>query len=69
MNMAVSVGILIVSDRCSRGEAEDRTSPLIREWVSAELGGEVTKHAVIPDERDDIRDTIIAWSDDERWLD
>jgi molybdopterin adenylyltransferase len=63
--MAMAVGILIVSDRCSRGEAEDRTSPLIREWVSAELGGQVTKHGVIPDERDMVRDTLVSWSDDE----
>lgn len=64
--MAISVGILIVSDRCSRGEAEDRTSPLIREWVVEELRGQVKVHAVIPDERDQIRDTLVSWSDEER---
>ena len=61
--MAISVGILIVSDRCSRGEAEDRTSPLIREWATDELSAEVQIHDVIPDERQLIRDTLVSWSD------
>jgi molybdopterin adenylyltransferase len=64
--MAILVGILIVSDRCSRGEAEDRSSPVIGEWARQELGAEVRKHGVIPDERDVIRDTLISWSDEER---
>ena len=62
--MTISVGILIVSDRCSRGEAEDRSSPLIRQWATEELVGEVKKHGVIPDERDVIGDTLISWSDE-----
>ena len=61
--MTISVGILIVSDRCSRGEAEDRTSPVIRDWATHELQAEVTSHGVIPDERDLIRDTLVSWSD------
>ena len=63
--MAISVGILIVSDRCSRGEAEDLSSPLIREWAASQLGARIEKHGVVPDERDLIRDTLIAWSDEE----
>ncbi len=63
--MITSIGILIVSDRCSRGEAEDLTSPLIRRWALDDLGGAVKKHGVIPDELDLIRDTLAAWSDEE----
>ena len=63
--MTISIGILIVSDRCSRGEAEDRSSSVIREWARQELAAEVTRHQVVPDEHDLIRDTLISWSDEE----
>jgi len=63
--MTISVGILIVSDRCSRGEAEDKTTPLIREWVQTALKGEVRKEGIVPDEVESIGETLIAWSDGE----
>jgi molybdopterin adenylyltransferase len=64
--MAISTGILTVSDRCSRGEGQDASGPLIRQWVTDELGAEVHREAVVPDERDVIRDTLITWCDEER---
>ncbi|UCC77312.1 MAG: molybdenum cofactor biosynthesis protein, partial [Anaerolineales bacterium] len=64
--MAISVGILTVSDRCYRGEAEDVSSPLIGQWVTDELGGQVKRQAVVPDERDLIQETLISWSDEQR---
>jgi molybdopterin adenylyltransferase len=63
--MAISVGILTVSDRCYRGEAEDVSSPLIGQWVTDELGGQVKRQAVVPDERDLIQETLVSWSDEE----
>ncbi len=62
--MAISVGILTVSDRCYRGEAEDASSPLIGKWVTEELGGQVKRQGVVPDERDLIQETLISWSDE-----
>ena len=64
--MAISTGILTVSDRCSRGEAQDVSGPLIRQWVTEQLGAEVHRQAVVPDERGVIRDTLITWSDEDR---
>jgi molybdopterin adenylyltransferase len=62
--MAITVGILIVSDRCSRGEAEDRTTPVICDWATQKLGAEVKLHGVIPDDRDVISGKLISWSDE-----
>ena len=61
--MAFSVGILTVSDRCSRGEEEDRSGPMIAAWMRDELGASSVSAAIVPDERDQIAAQIVAWSD------
>jgi molybdenum cofactor synthesis domain-containing protein len=61
--MAFSVGILTVSDRCSRGEEEDRSGPMIAAWMRDELGASSVTTAIVPDERDLIAAQIVAWSD------
>lgn len=63
--VTISVGILTVSDRCSRGEAEDASGPLIRRLVSERLPAEVRLETVVPDDQDSIRSTLISWCDDE----
>ena len=63
--MAMRVGIVTVSDRCFRGEAEDASGPLIREWVTERLQAEVRHVQVVPDEADRIRETLVSWSDEE----
>lgn len=62
------VGILTLSDRGATGEYEDHSGPVIRELVVQRMGAMVAEYAVIPDEFERIRSTIIAWSD-ERQLD
>jgi molybdopterin adenylyltransferase len=64
--MAFMVGILNVSDRCSRGEETDRSGPLIAQWMREQLGAEVVELACVPDERDQIEAKLVAWCDDER---
>lgn len=66
--MGFSVGILTVSDRCSRGEKEDRSGPFIAQWLADNLEAEVLEQAIVPDEQDQIARQLIAWSD-ERKLD
>ena len=61
--MPVSVGILTISDRCSRGEAEDASGLVLREWAVHQLGAEVKLQAVVPDERELIKTTLMAWSE------
>lgn len=63
--MTILVGILTVSDRCYRGEAEDAGGPLIRQLVTQRLEAEVRMEAVVPDERDLIGNMLISWSDEE----
>jgi molybdenum cofactor synthesis domain-containing protein len=59
----MKVGILTVSDKGSRGEREDRSGPAVREMIEA-AGGEVVRTKIVPDEPDEIRAVLIAWSDE-----
>ena len=58
----INFGILIVSDRSSRGEREDLTSPVLTACIQNN-GYSVSTHAVIPDELDEITTTLQQWSD------
>lgn len=58
------VGILTVSDRGSRGEYRDLSGPVIREVIVGSLGASVELEAVVPDERDVIGGTLLAWADE-----
>lgn len=60
----ITVGILTVSDSSYRGEREDLSGPLIREMVVEHLGAKVELEAVVPDEFDIIRGTLIVWADE-----
>ena len=62
--MAISVGILTVSDRSYRGEREDLSGPLVRQLVAERLGAEVKLESVVPDERNVIAGTLIVWCDE-----
>jgi molybdopterin adenylyltransferase len=59
----MNVGILTVSDKGSRGEREDRSGPAIRQMIEAS-GGEVVRTKIVPDEPEDIRAALTAWSDE-----
>ncbi len=59
------VGILTVSDRSHRGERKDLSGPAIREVVLERLeGAQVEVEAVVPDELDIIRGSLVAWADE-----
>ncbi|MCD6554961.1 MAG: MogA/MoaB family molybdenum cofactor biosynthesis protein [Anaerolineae bacterium] len=62
--MAISVGILTVSDRSYRGEREDASGPLIRQLVAERLGAVVEREGVVPDERDIVASTLVVWCDE-----
>ena len=59
----ISVGVLTISDRCSRGEAEDRSGPLLAQLAREKLQAQVTVSACVPDERDQIARMLIDWCD------
>jgi molybdopterin adenylyltransferase len=57
------IGVLVLSDRVSRGERADLSGDAIRDYVTAKLGAEVAVTAVLPDEAPAIRETLIDWCD------
>jgi molybdenum cofactor synthesis domain-containing protein len=59
---ALRVGVLTVSDACSRGEREDRSGALIADWCERR-GYDVAARAVIPDERAEITALLLAWAE------
>ena len=63
MGAKIRAGVLTVSDKGSRGEREDKSGPAIREMLEA-AGAEIVRTALVPDERDEIRAALIAWSDE-----
>jgi molybdenum cofactor synthesis domain-containing protein len=58
----MKVAILTVSDRCSRGEAEDLTGPALRDALAA-AGAEVLEIAVVPDVAERIQAELVRFSD------
>jgi molybdenum cofactor synthesis domain-containing protein len=61
-NKPVSVGILILSDRASRGEREDQTIPLLQELAAAQ-GWTVKETRILPDEKELITAALLEMAD------
>jgi molybdopterin adenylyltransferase len=60
--MQILAGVLTVSDRSARGERPDESGPVLRELLAARLpGARVTHTAIVPDEREQIAGTLLAW--------
>ena len=57
------VGILTISDRCSRGETEDESGKIIKEIIK-NAGGEVGSYDIVPDETNLIKDKLLSYCDD-----
>ena len=62
----IRVGILTVSDRSARGERPDEGGPLIAHIIADKFGWDCSLAAIVPDEFDTIRDTLIDWADHDR---
>lgn len=58
----VSVGIITVSDRSSKGLRDDLSGPAIRQWAEGK-GYSVQREIVVPDEYEDIKGALIEFSD------
>ena len=58
----IRVGILTISDRCSRGEREDKSGDAIRKIMS-QFGTRVVEYAIVPDNKDNIVGKLTEWSD------
>lgn len=58
----MTFAIICVSDRCSCGQCQDKSGPLIKEVVS-DLGKTV-EYIVVPDEKEEIEKALIYLCDD-----
>ncbi len=56
------VAVLTISDKCSKGQREDKSGRIVQELVK-NLPGEVVKYEVIPDEPDMIKERLIGYCD------
>lgn len=60
-----NVSIVIMSDRASSGEYDDKTGPFLTNLLDDE-GADIISLKVIPDEKEHIEKTLIALCDDEQ---
>jgi len=57
------IGLLVVSDRASRGEQSDLCGPAMVAWAH-QAGLTVATVSVIPDEQKQIQETLKTWADE-----
>ncbi|XP_071414197.1 gephyrin isoform X10 [Pithys albifrons albifrons] len=62
----IRVGVLTVSDSCFRNLAEDRSGINLKDLVQdpSLLGGTISAYKIVPDEIEEIKETLIDWCDD-----
>lgn len=66
MTAIISVGIVTVSDRASRGDYEDLGGPAIEEWIGNAISNDwQSVKRVIPDEQDQVEQALRELCDDE----
>jgi molybdenum cofactor synthesis domain-containing protein len=58
----ITVAILTVSDRSSRGEREDTSGPIIRQMVTEDMGATIVREGVVPDDQPTIAATLRDWA-------
>jgi len=63
IDIMITVGIITVSDKGSRGERKDLSSEEIRKLIP-KIPGEVVSYTIIPDEEPDIVKTLISYADE-----
>jgi len=58
----IKVGILVISDKASRGERKDESGPIMKKIIK-KLPAEVSEYKIISDEKDQIKENLINWVD------
>jgi len=64
-SMIIQAGVITVSDKGSVGQREDKSGPEV-ERILKTIGIEVTRRTVVPDEVDQIRQSLIDFADHPR---
>ena len=67
MSSSVKVGVLTVSDRCSRGQAEDKSGPNLQKILRSSSALKVNEilSDCVPDEANEIKRVLLKWCDTE----
>ena len=60
----ITVGILTVSDKGSRGERQDKSGAAIREILSS-IDVRIVNYDIVPDERELIAEKLTKWADED----
>ncbi|MDP2980621.1 MAG: MogA/MoaB family molybdenum cofactor biosynthesis protein [Candidatus Omnitrophota bacterium] len=60
--MLYKVAVLTISDKCSKGQREDKSGKIVQDIVKR-LPGEVVKYEIIPDEPEMIKERLIDYCD------
>ncbi len=63
--MRITAAVLTVSDRCSRGEAEDKSGPAVAARLT-EAGFAVVETALVPDEAEAIQKELVRFTDERK---
>jgi molybdopterin adenylyltransferase len=63
--MMIKAGVITVSDKGSAGQREDQSGPEVGRILKT-IGIEVIRQAIIPDEIDQIRDTLVDFADHQK---
>jgi molybdenum cofactor synthesis domain-containing protein len=61
-NEAYKVAVLTISDKCSKGEREDKSGRIVQD-LAKDLPGEVVIYEVIPDEPEKIKEKLTYYCD------
>ncbi len=59
----ITVAVLTLSDKGSKGEREDLSGPVIKEMLKS-IDAEVKYYEILPDEKDSIKEKIIKYSNE-----
>lgn len=63
--MTITAAVLTVSDRCSRGEAQDQSGPAVAAALR-EAGFEVVEIGLVPDEVEAIQKELVRFTDEQK---
>ncbi len=61
MSPPIRFSVLTISDRCARGEAEDRSGPMLVRVLNESLDAGCVCTALVPDETDQIQAQLRDW--------
>uniref|UniRef100_A0A8D0D933 Gephyrin n=1 Tax=Sander lucioperca TaxID=283035 RepID=A0A8D0D933_SANLU len=66
MSLSFSLSSSILSDSCFRNLAEDRSGVNLKDLIHdpSLLGGMITAYKIVPDEIDEIKETLVDWCDE-----